>query len=160
MTTTKRNRLAVIRFGVLVVVVLALGIGIAVFGTDDLGSAMESAADSPWGVVAFIAVYAVLVVLMAPGTAATITSAAVFGFGLGLLVSAIGATLGAMMAFVISRTVGREGAVELLGKRLQSVDEFISKREFLSIFVLRLLPVVPFNGLNYAAGLIAVRYSR
>jgi len=160
MTTTQRNRLAVIRFGLLVVVVLALGIGLAVAGTDEIRSTMETAADSQLSLVVFIAVYAALVVIMAPGTAATITSALIFGFGRGLFVSLVGATLGAMVAFIISKTIGREGARALLGKRLQSIDEFVTKREFLSIFVLRLLPVVPFNGLNYAAGLSAVRFSR
>lgn len=154
------GRLAILRLAVLVTVLVALGVGLTVAGTDGLGSALERAADSRWGVVAFILAYVILVVLVAPGTIGTVTAALVFGFGTGLLVSLAGASIGAVVAFGVSRAIGREGAVALLGSRLRSVDEFITEREFLSVLVLRLLPVVPFNGFNYAAGLSAVRPSR
>lgn len=152
--------LALLRLGLLVVAIIVSGVVLLLLGGDSLSDALESASSSPWGVVGFIALYVVLVVAFAPGSFATITAAAVFGFGTGLLVAMTGATIGASIAFLISRLIGREGIVELLGDRIRNIDDFMGEREFVSILVLRLLPVVPFNGLNYAAGLTNVRFSR
>jgi len=151
------NTLAILRLGLLAVLLIIFGGGLITLGTDGMGDLLEQASESRWGIVGFIAVYILLVVAFAPGTAATITSAVVFGFGTGLFVSLIGASIGATAAFVISRALGRDGAVALLGDRLASIDEFLGKREFISLLILRLLPVVPFNGLNYASGLSSVK---
>lgn len=152
--------LALLRLGLLVVGVIGSGIVLLVVGADNLSGALESASSSPIGVIGFIALYVALVVAFAPGSFATITAAAVFGFGTGLLVAMTGATIGATIAFLIARFVGREGTVELLGDRIRNIDDFMGEREFASILVLRLLPIVPFNGLNYASGLTNVRLSR
>ncbi len=154
------RRLAVLRLGLLVAALVISGLVLFFVGGDSLGGALESASDSPWGVVGFIALYVVLVVAFAPGTFATITAAAVFGFGTGLLVSVTGATIGASLAFLISRFIGRDGVMELFGNRVGRIDDFIGKREFVSVLILRLLPIVPFNGLNYASGLTNLRFSR
>ena len=154
------RRLALFRLGLLVLFLIVCGVALVFVGVDNLEDALEAVSESPWGVIGFIGVYIALVVAFAPGSFATITSAAIFGFGTGLLISMTGATIGASLAFLISRHVGRKGVEELLGDRLQNVDKFMGEREFLSILVLRLLPVVPFNGLNYASGLTSVRFSR
>ena len=154
------RRLALLRLGLLVAFLITCGVALVFVGVDNLSDALEAVSKIPWGVVGFIWVYIALVVAFAPGSFATITSAAIFGFGTGLLISMTGATIGASLAFIISRKVGRKGVEMLLGDRLQNVDKFIGEREFVSILVLRLLPVVPFNGLNYASGLTSVRFSR
>jgi len=160
MSGSSNRRLALLRLGLLIVALVASGIVLLVVGGDSLGDALEAASDSPWGIIGFIGLYVLLVIAFAPGSFATITAAAVFGFGTGLLVSMTGATVGASLAFVISRYIGRDGVIELFGERLENIDRFMGDREFVSILVLRLLPVVPFNGLNYAAGLTSVRFSR
>lgn len=161
MSVSSTRRFAVVRLGLLFsALVVSAIVLLVVVGVDSLSEALEAVSNSPWGLVGFIALYIVLVVAFAPGSFATITSAALFGFTGGLFVAMTGATIGASLAFLISRFIGREGVVELFGDRVGRVDDFISEREFVSIFVLRLLPVVPFNGLNYAAGLTNVRFSR
>lgn len=121
---------------------------------------LETAADSRWGMVAFVVVYIIGVVILVPGTVGTITAGAVFGFGVGFPLALASASIGATVAFVVSRSLGRDGSRQLLGRRLTSIDEWLGQNDFLSIFMLRLMPVVPFNGLNYAAGLTGVRLSR
>jgi len=118
---------------------------------------LEAAADSPWGMAGFVTVYVLLVVSFAPGTIGTITSAAIFGFSTGFALSMVGASIGATLVFIIGRALGRNGAQRLLGRRLRSVDELLGDRDFLSVLILRLLPIVPFNGLNYAASFSSVR---
>lgn len=138
----------------------AIGIGLVVLGTERVDDVLEQAAESTWGVLAFVLLYVVVVVTLVPGTLATITAGAVFGFTIGFPVAMVGATLGATLAFFIARALGREGSQELLGSRLMSLDDWLGENDFVSIVVLRLMPIVPFNLLNYAAGLTAVRPSR
>ncbi len=153
-------RLAVVRLGVLAAALLALGVALIVVGPEGLQDLLSSVGESRWGLVAFIAVYAIGVVLLLPGTMGTLTAGALFGFPMGAFAALAGATIGATGAFGISRSMGREGAQHLLGTRLTNVDEWIGRNDFASILVLRLMPIVPFNALNYAAGLAAVRPSR
>lgn len=161
MSDSPNRRFAVMRLGALFLSLLISGIILFLFiGADNLSDTLEAVSNSPWGIAGFIAVYIVLVVAFAPGSFATITAAALFGFTGGLFVAMTGATIGASLAFWISRFLGREGIVELFGDRVGRVDDFISDRQFVSILVLRLLPVVPFNALNYAAGLTNVAFSR
>ena len=157
MPDTANKTLAIARLLLFLALVIGALVGVAIFGTDGIRDALEQASDSRWGVIGFIVLYALLVIAFAPGTVATITAAAIFGFTTGLVVSMTGASLGATGAFMISRALGRDGVVALLGDRLSRIDDFLGEREFVSILVLRLLPIVPFNGLNYAAGLSSVR---
>ena len=155
-----RSTLAIARLVVLVLVLVGVGITLAVAGTDGLRDLLTEVGESNWGFAAFVAVYALAVVLLLPGTLGTLTAGAVFGFPLGAAAALAGATIGATLAFVISRAMGRQGAQSLFGNRLSSIDEFIGRNDFSSILVLRLMPIVPFNLLNYGSGLTSVRLSR
>lgn len=157
---TKRATLALARLVVLVVVLVAVGIGLIIAGTDGVRDLLTEVGESNWGLVAFIVVYALAVVLLLPGTIGTLTAGAVFGFPLGAVAALSGATLGATLAFIVSRSMGRDGAKSLFGNRLDSIDEFMGRNDFTSILVLRLMPIVPFNLLNYGSGLTSVRLSR
>ena len=152
--------LALIRLIVLAVILIGAAVTIAIVGTDGIGELLENAADSRLGIAAFMAVYIAGVVLMVPGTLGTLTAGAVLGFAVGFPVAGVSALIGATIAFFVSRFVGKEGMNELLGDRLTSIDDWLMDNDFLSIVILRLMPIVPFNGLNYAAGLTSVRPSR
>lgn len=155
-----RSTLAVARLALLIVSLVGIGITLAVVGTDGVRDLLTDVGQSNWGFVAFVLVYAITVVLLLPGTLGTLTAGAVFGFPLGAFAALAGATLGATLAFLVSRFMGREGAQSLFGARLESMDDFIGRNDFTSILVLRLMPVVPFNLLNYGSGLTSVRLSR
>ena len=144
----------------LAIFLIASAITLAVYGTEEVRNHITDAANSRWGFVAFVAVYAIAVVLLLPGTIGTLIAGAIFGFPLGAFAAVAGATIGSTAAYFISRALGREGANHLIGERLTSIDEWIGKNDFTSILVLRLMPLVPFNALNYAAGLANVRPSR
>ena len=152
--------LAVVRLIVLVVVLIGATIAVAVIGTDGVADFLEDSADTRLGIASFMAIYIVGVVLMVPGTIGTLTAGAVFGFTLGFPVAFASAFIGAMISFVISRAVGKEGMTQLLGDRMKGIDDWLMDNDFVSILILRLMPIVPFNGLNYAAGVTSVRFSR
>ena len=154
------STLALVRLGVLVVLLAGIGIVLLVSGTEGLANLLTEIGESRWGFVAFVLAYSLAVVVLLPGTLGTLTAGAIFGFPLGGFAALLGSSLGCTMAFFISRLMGREGAQQLIGGRLMSADEFIGRNDFGSILVLRLMPVVPFNLLNYGAGLTSARPSR
>lgn len=158
--TLPSRRLALIRLGLLGTILAGCAIALVLVGLDGLRDALEAASDSRWGAVGFVAVYVALVLAFAPGTFITVTSAALFGFTTGLAVTLTGAAIGCSLTYVISRRLGREGMVALLGERLSRIDDFVGEREFVSVLVLRMMPIMPFNIVNYGIGLTRVRFSR
>lgn len=156
----KRSRLAVARLIMLVAVLATIGLVLAFSGTDGFRDLLTDVGSTRWGFIAFVLVYAFAVVVLLPGTLGTLTAGAVFGFPLGGFAALAGASIGATLAFLISRSMGRDGAQSLVGDRLGAVDEWVGRNDFSSVLVLRLMPVVPFNLLNYGAGLTSVRLSR
>jgi uncharacterized membrane protein YdjX (TVP38/TMEM64 family) len=80
----------------------------------------------------------------------------VFGFAWGAVLNTIGANLGASAAFWVARRLGREAVQQFLGARLERLDRVSAEQGFWWLLRLRLIPVVPFNLLNVAAGLTAM----
>ena len=105
-------------------------------------------------------VLALGLVLLAPvpRTALSILVGLVAGFGPGLAVALAGALLAALAAFGLSRTLGRSAVTRLAGARLARLDDLLDRRGFAAVLTGRLLPVVPFVVLSYAAGLTAIRW--
>jgi uncharacterized membrane protein YdjX (TVP38/TMEM64 family) len=115
-----------------------------------------------FGPVMFILIYAVATVAFIPGTILTIASGVVFGTFLGTVYTIIGATIGATIAFMISRYLGK-GFVEYnLHYKFPKLGEYNNKLNdhgFVANLFLRLVPIFPFNGLNYALGLTKIKSS-
>ncbi|XP_052298967.1 uncharacterized protein LOC102609496 isoform X7 [Citrus sinensis] len=74
-----------------------------------------------------------------------------FGLPLGVIADSVGATIGATAAFLIGRTFGRSFVISKLKNypKFQAVAGAIQKSGFKIIFLLRLVPLIPFNILNY-----------
>lgn len=111
---------------------------------------------APAAPVIFVIVYALATALAIPGTILTLAGGAVFGVWFGTLYNWLGATIGAVLAFLLARTLGRDGIRRLLGDRLDSLDKATANHGFQGILTLRLIPVVPFNALNLGSGLTSV----
>lgn len=109
-----------------------------------------------WAPVAFVLVYTLASTLDFSGLVLTLAGGALFGFWLGTLLNLIGANLGASGAFWIARLLGREGLHALLGARLAGLDRLTQQAGFAWLLRLRLIPVVPFNLVNFACGLTAM----
>lgn len=118
---------------------------------------------SPWAPVLFVLLYTGSVALALPGTILTLTGGAVFGFWGGVLLNSIGANLGANLAFFLSRSLGRGGVRYFLRgdqiqRQLSRLDAATETHGFRGLLVLRLIPAVPFNVLNFGPGLTAMRW--
>lgn len=121
---------------------------------------IEQLRSTVWAPLIFVALYAAAMVFALPGTIFTLTGGVVFGFWWGLVLNTLGANLGANAAFVLARFLGRGGVRGIGGEAFQRhmarLDEATAKHGFRGLLVLRLIPVVPFNVLNFGSALTAI----
>lgn len=108
----------------------------------------------------FGGLYAAATVLAFPGSLLTISGGLLFGTGWGTVINLVSATLGAMAGFLIARYFGREMVTKLIRRRttLAEFDAKVEKHGFNAVLYLRLIPLFPFNALNYALGLTKVSF--
>jgi uncharacterized membrane protein YdjX (TVP38/TMEM64 family) len=105
-----------------------------------------------------VGLYALAVAMAIPGTILTIVGGVAFGPVLGFALNLSGALLGCMLAFFEGRYLARDPARSLFGNLLRRLPDFSSAGQTVRVFFqLRMLAFVPFNGLNFAAGLTEAR---
>lgn len=151
------RRRALVRVGGLALLI-AGGIGFFLFSGIDAKEVRDRVDDAgPWAPVAFVFVSAALTVLFIPGPLLAAASGLLFGVGLGTPLSIISATLGATLAFSISRWWAHDAIAHLAGPRVNAIREWIGNRGFRSVFYARIAPGAPYNAVNYAAGLTPIR---
>ena len=110
------------------------------------------------GAFAYIALYIITTVAFLPGSIVTLGGGAIFGVVLGSIYVFIGASLGAIAAFLIGRYLARDWVYKQIAgnEKFRKIDEAVSKEGFKIVFLTRLSPVFPFNLLNYALGVTGV----
>ena len=118
------------------------------------GVVNEAGLLAPVVYVVFLVVQAVLAPLPAPALA----MGAGYSFGIyqGFLLTWIGALLGGVISFWISRLLGRGFVAG--SERLQMLDRYVDQHGTITIFILRLLPLVSFDAISYAAGLSSISF--
>jgi uncharacterized membrane protein YdjX (TVP38/TMEM64 family) len=120
---------------------------------------LGEAADKPWAPFAFVGIYAVAVASGLPGSLLTALGGIAFGMLGGFCLNMIGALLGATLAFFEARVLGRGLLRRMFGKYAERLNGLEKGRSaFVTIMRLRFMPIVPYNGLNFAAGLTKIRY--
>jgi uncharacterized membrane protein YdjX (TVP38/TMEM64 family) len=122
---------------------------------EQLGLFLESA--GIWAPLIFVLIYVVGVCLFVPGTLLTALGAAIFGPYWGFLYVWTGAMIGAGLAFLIGRYLGRDFAATLIGERLKRFDDAIERNGFATVLYLRLI-YFPFTPMNFGMGLTKVRF--
>ncbi|HIJ88812.1 MAG TPA: hypothetical protein HPP97_14235 [Desulfuromonadales bacterium] len=115
-----------------------------------------------FGVIApliYIAFYTIAPALMLPGLPISIAGATVFGPIWGVVYTIVGATLGACVAFLFARYAAR-GWVErrLVGSRWSKLDSETAQNGWKAVAFTRLIPLFPFNLLNFAFGLTKIPF--
>ena len=108
------------------------------------------------GPLVFIAVSASLTVVLFPGPVLAAASGLLFGTALGTPVSIASATLGATLAFSLSRWWAHDAVVALAGRRVAALRAWVGRRGFLTVLYARIAPGVPYTLVNYAAGLTPI----
>ncbi len=150
------------RARVAVFLLLVAAIAIAVSYRDRFDAAAIEGWVRDAGVLApllFMAVYALGAVLFLPGTVLTLAGGALFGPVLGTFYNLTGATLGAALAFLVSRYLASDWVAGRTGGRLKQLINGVESEGWRFVAFVRLVPLFPFNLLNYALGLTRIRFS-
>ncbi len=142
--------------------VLIAAIGVAVAYREQLDAATlehwvgTAGAAAP---VVFVLIYALGAVLFLPGAVLTLAGGALFGPVLGTLYNLTGATIGATLAFLVARHLAADWVERKTGGRLGQLKQGVESEGWRFVAFVRLVPLFPYNLLNYALGLTRVRLS-
>src|SRR5690349_23278219 len=155
----------------LIVILLLLG-AIAAFFAFDLGRYLSVDAlrarqatlgalyaERPaWVIGVYSLVYIAVTALSLPGaTVLTLAGGAIFGLGLGTLVTSFASSIGATLAFFAARHLFRDVVKRRFGARLDAIDAGLAKDGAWYLFTLRLVPLVPFFVINLLMGLTRMK---
>ena len=111
-----------------------------------------------WGPLVFILIYILAVILALPGSAITIAGATLFGSVWGVVLVSIASTIGASICFLISRYLARDFILRKFAQneKFLKLDRMAEEHGAIVIAITRLIPIFPFNVLNYGFGLTGV----
>ena len=116
-------------------------------------------AESPWWVAGgFFCIYVVVTALSLPGAVVmTLAAGAVFGLGVGTVLVSFASSIGATLAFLVSRYLLQDFVQAKFGTRLSEINKAVDKEGAFYLFTLRLVPLVPFFVINLLMGLTRMR---
>jgi uncharacterized membrane protein YdjX (TVP38/TMEM64 family)/rhodanese-related sulfurtransferase len=110
-----------------------------------------------WAPIFFVLLYALATVLFVPGSAFSLAGGALFGPLWGTIWNLAGATIGATLAFLTARYLASDWVAKRSGDRLGRVIRGVEGEGWRFVAFVRLVPLFPFNLLNYALGLTRIR---
>ena len=115
--------------------------------------------EHPWAVTgAFFALYVAVTGLSLPGAAIlTLVAGAIFGLLAGTVIVSFASSIGATLAFLVSRYVLRDSIQAKFGARLVDINKGIEKDGAFYLFTLRLVPLIPFFVINLVMGLTRMK---
>ncbi|MDY6853290.1 MAG: VTT domain-containing protein [Thermodesulfobacteriota bacterium] len=109
--------------------------------------------------VIYMLIYTVAPAFFLPGLPITIAGGILFGPFWGVVYTITSATMGACVAFLISRYIAREWIeAKLKSPRWQRLDDAVKRNGWKVVAFTRLIPLFPFNLLNYAFGLTKIKF--
>jgi uncharacterized membrane protein YdjX (TVP38/TMEM64 family) len=113
-----------------------------------------------WGAIAYIGIYIIATLAFLPALLLTLGAGLLFGIGWGSLYVLIGATLGAIAAFLVGRYLLRDWVSRKIAgnSKFLSIDQAVGRSGFKIVLLTRLSPLFPFNLLNYAYGVTSVSF--
>jgi pyruvate/2-oxoglutarate dehydrogenase complex dihydrolipoamide dehydrogenase (E3) component/uncharacterized membrane protein YdjX (TVP38/TMEM64 family) len=106
----------------------------------------------------FFLIYVAITALSLPGAAVlTIAAGALFGLATGTVVASFASSIGATLAFLVSRFLLHDWVQRRFGERLAAVNQGMARDGAFYLFALRLVPLFPFFVINLLMGLTPIR---
>ena len=106
----------------------------------------------------FLLIYVAVTALSLPGAVVmTLAAGALFGLVWATIIVSFASSIGATLAFLVSRYLLRDSVQNRFGERLKPLNEGIRKEGAFYLFTLRLVPVFPFFLINLLMGLTPIR---
>jgi uncharacterized membrane protein YdjX (TVP38/TMEM64 family) len=151
-----------LKTGLLVLTLVCIvATGLALYGLGGINSAqLEQWLDRAgiWAPIAYVVLYVIATLLVLPSTVLNLTGGAVFGPWFGMLWTTVAALLAAIAAFAFTRTVGRQAVAKRLKGRWRAMDAEVRRGAVFYMFAIRLVPIMPYGLVNFAAGLTSVSF--
>ena len=116
-----------------------------------------------WAAIGYIALFTILPAFFFPVAVLALAGGLLFGLWWGSLYTFLGAILNCTLMFFLARYVGRKRVEDLIRRKLtlqwqKRLEDLNSSGGFLLLILLRLIPAVPYNLINYAFGLSSMGY--
>ena len=106
----------------------------------------------------YFVIYVLVTALSLPGAAImTVLGGALFGLGKGVIIVSFASSVGATLAFVISRTLLRDWVQNKFGHYLEGINKGLEKDGAFYLLTLRLMPIFPFFVINLVMGLTRLK---
>lgn len=106
----------------------------------------------------YFVIYIISTALSIPGaTVLTLLGGAIFGLGYGLLLISFASSIGATLAFLLSRTLLRETVEKKFASKIKKLNQGVEKEGAFYLFTLRLVPIFPFFLINLGMGLTRLK---
>jgi uncharacterized membrane protein YdjX (TVP38/TMEM64 family) len=106
----------------------------------------------------YMGIYIAVAALSLPGAAIlTLAAGALFGNVAGLIMVSFASSIGATLAFMVSRFLLKDYVQKKFGDKLKSINAGVEKEGAFYLFTLRLVPVFPFFVINLAMGLTPIK---
>lgn len=125
-------------------------------GIDDIRNYVQSFGKI--GALVYIIMFALVPLTLFPDSILAIAGGLIFGLFKGYIYTTIGALIGATISFYISRYWGRGMVKNLTKEKLDKAENIINNKGFIIIFLVRLIPLFPFDVISYGCGLTSVKY--
>lgn len=159
------NKATIVKISVLIILVLILFLFQRVW---DMTSYLSPDKIQAWlartgnlaPLIFMLAMAVAIVISPIPSLPLDIAAGAFFGPFLGTIYSSVGALVGAMMSFLISRALGRDFIMHLVGGHINFCTECSDKLLTKIVFLSRLVPLVSFDVVSYGAGLTKMSLSK
>lgn len=150
----------ILRIGIFLL--LVVGIAAAIIYRENF----DAAALETWvkeaggaGPILFMVIYIIGTVFFLPGSVLTLAGGALFGPVLGTFYNLTAATIGAMVSFIAARYLAHDWVEAKTGGRLKQLKQGVEGEGWKFVAFVRLVPLFPFNLLNYALGLTRIKFS-
>ena len=155
----RARRRALIRLGLLAVVLAVIFAGGTLGGVDISPERIRRDVEQigPLAALAYVPLTVLLNCVGVPSPALIGGAGLLFGTVVGGVVGHTGIVLAAVSQLLITRYLARDQAQALLPRRVHRFDDFLERRGFFAVLYLRMVPGLPYNTLNYAAGLTRLK---
>lgn len=112
-----------------------------------------------WAPVVYIIVYTIRPLIFFPASVLSIAGGLAFGAWMGTLYTIMGATLGAMLSFLVAKSAGKRIVTKEWTGNAAKFQSQMEQNGFLYVLLFRLIPVINFDLISYMAAIAKVRFA-
>ena len=146
----------------LLLVILVTGIAFVVSYRDQIDAGAIQNWIEDYGDAApllFMLIYIIGTVFFFPGSVVTLLGGALFGPVLGTFYNLTAATIGSMLSFLIARYLASNWVEKKTAGKLKQLINGVENEGWRFVAFTRLVPLFPFNLLNYGLGLTKIKFT-